>query len=260
MKKADKQEMTTVQEESQLEVIKDIALQHRSTPLILTALTKIGKAIAAEGIGKTRKNDSQGYKFRGVDEVMNAFAPLFAEQGVLILPKYTNRQCLERSSKNGATIFNVTIEGQFTFIHEDGSSITIGPLVGEAMDSADKATNKAMAVAFKYALFQTFCVPLEGVTGGDADEVTHEIAAPNPAPPKAIAHDPPSPKTLELINTTLDNCKDIVGLRESVALLWDTFPPFREKIKTKFDSRKRELRPKEESPESILPHTEALAA
>lgn len=259
MKKADKQEMTTVQEESQLEVIKDIALQHRSAPLILTALTKIGKAIAAEGIGKTRKNASQGYSFRGVDEVMNAFAPLFAEQGVLILPKYTNRQCLERSSKNGATIFNVTIEGEFTFIHEDGSSITIGPLVGEAMDSADKATNKAMAVAFKYALFQTFCVPLEGVTGGDADEVTHEVVASKPERIKQVTYETPSPQNIAFLKKAFEKCQNVTELRETANVLWSKFPELRDEIKAKFDIQKQALSSKQH-PDEPIPENEALAA
>jgi hypothetical protein len=45
---------------------------------------------------------------------------------------------------------------------------------GEAMDSADKATNKAMSAAYKYAAFLAFCIPTEG--DNDADATTHEPA------------------------------------------------------------------------------------
>ncbi len=41
------------------------------------------------------------------------------------------------------------------------------------MDSGDKATNKAMAVAFKYACFQTFCIPTESLMD-DPDATTPE--------------------------------------------------------------------------------------
>lgn len=139
------------------------------------AMVAIAREIAAEGIGKTRKNTQQGYNFRGVDEVMNAFAPVLAKHGVVVVPEFSGWQMSERTSSKGGALFDVLVAGKFTFTHEDGSSITAGPFYGEAMDSADKATNKAMAVAFKYAMFQTFCVPLEGVTGGDADETTHEV-------------------------------------------------------------------------------------
>lgn len=141
---------------------------------IYPALVRVAQAIASEGIGKSRDNKQQGYKFRGVDEVMNAFAPLFAKEGIFIRPRFSDREVSERATKSGSVLYAVSVQGSFDFVAEDGSAVTVGPFFGEAMDSGDKATNKAMAVAFKYAMFQTFCVPLEGVTGGDADAVTHE--------------------------------------------------------------------------------------
>jgi len=137
-------------------------------------LVAVTRDIAHEGIGKTRKNAQQGYNFRGVDEVMNAFAPILATHGLFIRPRFTERECVERQTAKGNPLFYVCVKGEFDFVDVDGGSVTVGPFFGEAMDSADKATNKAMAVAFKYAMFQTFCVPLEAVTGGDADAVTHE--------------------------------------------------------------------------------------
>ena len=138
-------------------------------------MVAVTRRIATEGIGKTRKNSHQGYNFRGVDEVMNAFAPLLADAGLYLRPAYSERSVVERQGKSGALIY-VTVKGDFTFTDDAGEAVTVGPFYGEAMDSGDKATNKAMAAAFKYAMFQTFCVPLEGVTGGDADSFTHEVA------------------------------------------------------------------------------------
>ena len=46
------------------------------------------------------------------------------------------------------------------------------------MDSGDKATNKAMSAAYKYAALQTFCIPTEG--DNDADATTHEVKAHTP--------------------------------------------------------------------------------
>lgn len=144
---------------------------------IHAAMVAIAKNIAVEGIGKSRKNAQQGYNFRGVDDVMNAFAPILATHSVFVRPRFADRVSVERTTAKGTALFYVTVSGEFTFTHEDGSELSVGPFFGEAMDSGDKATNKAMAVAFKYAMFQTFCVPLEGVTGGDADLTTHEVTA-----------------------------------------------------------------------------------
>jgi hypothetical protein len=72
-------------------------------------------------------------------------------------------------------LFYVTVEAEFDFVSsQDGSKHTV-KTYGEAMDSGDKATNKAMSAAYKYAAFQTFCIPTEG--DNDADAHTHVIAS-----------------------------------------------------------------------------------
>ena len=69
----------------------------------------------------------------------------------------------------------MTVEAEFDFVSaEDGSRHTVKTF-GEAMDSGDKATNKAMSAAYKYAAFQAFSIPTEG--DNDADAQTHEVAA-----------------------------------------------------------------------------------
>lgn len=132
------------------------------------------KRIASEGIGKNRKNSQQGFNFRGIDDVMNAFAPILAEEGMFLRPRFTERNVTEKITKSGTAMAYITVKGEFDFVAADGSFVTVGPIYGEASDSGDKATNKAMAMAFKYAMFQAFCVPLEAVTGGDPDQVTPE--------------------------------------------------------------------------------------
>lgn len=54
------------------------------------------------------------------------------------------------------------------------------------MDSGDKATNKAMSIAYKYAAFQAFCIPTED-TAIDADATAHNVASQprNNQPPSA---------------------------------------------------------------------------
>lgn len=148
-------------------------------PGVYRAISRVAMAIAEQGIAKARKNQQQGYAFRGVDDIYNALAPLLASSGLVILPRVLSRELTERDTAKGGTLFNVVVEVEFDFVAaEDGSTHTVKTF-GEAMDSGDKATNKAMSAAYKYACMQTFCIPTEG--DNDADATTHTVA-PRPAP------------------------------------------------------------------------------
>lgn len=137
---------------------------------VYKAIVSVAADIAKTGIGKNRKNAQQGYKFRGIDDVYNELAPLLAKHGLCILPRILSREVAERQSKTGGTLFYVTVQAEFDFVcASDGSKHTV-LTYGEAMDSADKATNKAMSAAYKYAAFQAFCIPTEG--DNDADTTT----------------------------------------------------------------------------------------
>jgi len=130
--------------------------------------------LAKAGIGKDSENTFDHYKFRGIDAVYNALSPLLAKHGLCILPRMLTRICEERTSQKGGALFYVTVEAEFDFVcAEDGSKHTIRTF-GEAMDRGDKATNKAMSAAYKYAAFQAFAIPTEG--DNDADASTHEVA------------------------------------------------------------------------------------
>lgn len=147
---------------------------------VYKAITLVSKDLAESGIAKNRKNQQQGYSFRGIDDVFNALAPILAKHQLVILPRYVERTCTERQSRGGGSLFGVVVKGELDFVSaEDGSKHTVVTF-GEAMDSADKATNKAMSAAYKYAAFQVFCIPVEGVHE-DGDAETPEVAVPSQA-------------------------------------------------------------------------------
>jgi hypothetical protein len=147
---------------------------------IYQAINAVQAELSTIGITKDRTNSQgSGYKFRGIDDVYNAISPLLAKHGLCILPRVLTRECVERSSKAGAALFYVTVEVEFDFVSaEDGSKHTVKTF-GEAMDSGDKATNKAMSAAYKYAAFQAFSIPTE--SDNDADASTHVVQS-QPAP------------------------------------------------------------------------------
>jgi len=141
---------------------------------VYQAINKVQADLARVGISKARTNSQgAGYKFRGIDDVFNALSPLLATHGLCILPRMLTRACEERMSKSGGNLFYVTVEAEFDLVAaEDGSKHTIRTF-GEAMDSGDKATNKAMSAAYKYAAMQAFSIPTEG--DNDTENHTHEV-------------------------------------------------------------------------------------
>lgn len=159
-------------------------------PRVYEAIAAVTLALSKEGISKNRKNQQQGYQFRGIDDVYNELSPILAKNKLCVLPRITKRLVTERQAKGGGALFNVVVEAEFDLISaEDGSKHVICTF-GEAMDSADKATNKAMSAAYKYACMQAFCIPTEG--DNDADATTHEVApAKKPAAPKQPPPDTP---------------------------------------------------------------------
>jgi hypothetical protein len=145
-----------------------------SAPKVYEAIAAVMADLSVDGIAKARNNTQQGYNFRGIDDVYNALSPVLAKHKLCMLPRILSREVVERKNKSGGALFNVTVEAEFDLIcAEDGSKHTVKTF-GEAMDSADKATNKAMSAAYKYAAMQAFAIPTEG--DNDADATTHEIA------------------------------------------------------------------------------------
>ena len=147
---------------------------------VYQAIGAVSQALSTQGIGKTRLNtQGAGYKFRGIDDVLNALSSALVASGLVILPRCTERVVQERATKAGGAMFNVTCRVEFDLVStEDGSKHTVCTY-GEAMDSADKATNKAMSAAYKYLALLVFCIPTEASPETDADFSTHEVKADN---------------------------------------------------------------------------------
>lgn len=128
-------------------------------------------------IGKNSKNQQQGFMYRGIDAVMNTFQPLLAARGVFVVPEVLEQTREERQTAKGGNLIYSLLKVKYTFYASDGSSVS-AIVIGEGMDSADKASNKAMSVAFKYALFQVFCIPTEEMRDADPDGTTPEESKP----------------------------------------------------------------------------------
>ena len=207
-----------------------------NTVKVYASINNVQRELSKTGIAKDRRNtQGSGYNFRGIDDVFNALSPLLAQNGLCILPRMLSRQCEERQSKNGGALFYVTVEAEFDFVSaEDGSKHTVRTF-GEAMDSGDKATNKAMSAAYKYAAFQAFAIPTEG--DNDADAHTHEVAAParNAAPAM------PDSEVDDCV-IALGECEDLEALKGIFGAAWKRATAGQKtKLQKKYDERKAAL-------------------
>ena len=135
---------------------------------VFQAINAVQMELAKIGITKDRRNAAQGYNFRGIDDVYNTISPLMAKYGLCVLPRMLSRECQERQTAKGGAMFYVVVAAEFDFVSADDASCHTVRTYGEAMDSGDKATNKAMSAAYKYAAFQTFAIPTEGDNDADA--------------------------------------------------------------------------------------------
>lgn len=134
-------------------------------PAIVATMKDIG------AIGKKDKNDYDKYMFRGIDAVYNALQPAMVKNGIFVAPRLMSIEQNDRTSQKGGTMIHTKVEVLYTFYAEDGSFVEV-LVPGEAMDRSDKSSNKAMSAAFKYACFQTFCIPTEEMK--DADQESPE--------------------------------------------------------------------------------------
>lgn len=145
-----------------------------SSPAIFRAIAGVIADVGS--VSKDKVNKQQGFKYRSIDDVYDALHPALAKNKVFIVPQILERtQELVGTTKNGARITQTTCKIRFTFYAEDGSSVE-AVIVGEGMDMGDKGTNKAMAIAYKYACFQVFCIPTEDMEDPDAESLHEEIS------------------------------------------------------------------------------------
>lgn len=142
-----------------------------SEPTIFKALADVMRAV--KSVGKDGFNDQGRYKFRGIDGVLNAVGPALRDAGVFVVPdvrSYEYGSVTVGSKRTEMSHARVVVA--YTFYGPAGDSV-VSSAAGEAFDSGDKATAKAMSVAFRTALLQSLALPTDDP---DPDSQTYERA------------------------------------------------------------------------------------
>jgi len=145
---------------------------------------------SVQAIRKDGRNQVQNFSFRGIDAVINAVGPALREQGIIVAPDV--REYIYETITVGqkqSVMGHVRIVVAYTFHAQDGTSLT-AVAAGEAMDAGDKATPKAMSVAYRTALLQALCIPTDDP---EPDAETYERGP--AARPRAAAKSQPAPES-----------------------------------------------------------------
>lgn len=139
-------------------------------PMIYKTITDVMGKVNA--ISKGRRNNAQNFQFRGIDDVMNELHPIMAECGLFVVPTVLEENRTTGKTSKGGDMFYTRLKINFAFYAQDGSHVD-SVVIGEAMDTGDKASNKALSIGLKYALLQVFCIPTED--DKDPDASSHEF-------------------------------------------------------------------------------------
>lgn len=148
-----------------------------SEPLIYAQLAKVMTGVNA--VGKNDRNDAQRFQFRGIDAVLNAVGPVLRTHGVVVIPSVVDTVRETITTGNGKSMMRVSLIVDYAFYAADGSSVT-ARVAAEAFDFGDKATPKAMSVAFRTALIQALALPTDEP---DPDHDTYDVSS-------GVQHDP----------------------------------------------------------------------
>jgi len=170
---------------------------------IATAMSEI------EPIAKNKRNKEQNFQYRGIDDIMNELSPILVKNKIFIYPEVIDVKRQERTTQKGGTLLYSVLTIKYHFAYEDGSELCC-VVIGEGMDSGDKASNKAMAIAFKYACLQMFCIPTCDIDDPDANTLPNSMPANGnqQTPPKTNNQNPQDNKKKMAIGNEIKEILD----------------------------------------------------
>ena len=159
------------------------------------AIVAVSKSIGAVGKTKSGPAKQGGFKYRGIEDVMNALHGALIEHGVSITPNVEHYEIKEAS--NGWQ--RAVIQVRYDIRGPDGTVVS-GSAVADGLDNADKAFGKAMSYAYKSFVLQAFCIPTQDLMQDNEAESGYD---PSPEPRRrAIPQAPkqqPGPMSLERV-------------------------------------------------------------
>jgi len=186
------------------------------TPKIYSAIIDAMGQISA--VSKSRTNGTQGFAYRGIDDVMNELHGILAKSRIFIVPTVLAEERTTGTTSRGGTMFYTRLKIKFTFYADDGSNVE-SVVIGEAMDTGDKASNKALSIGLKYALLQVFCIPTEDDKDPDAVSPDFKPSQNQPSQPMGNTQ----PTTQQIQQPTMQQPNGLEDSKNRLQTLVKTF-------------------------------------
>lgn len=138
--------------------------------------------VAVSAIQKT-SSTSVSYKFRSIDDVMNALHGPLADNGLFLSVRVLDDWQLNPipgspdNQGRPRTQFQASFRVEIEVFHSSGESVTLGPGLAQSHDYGDKAVYQAQQNAIKYLLLTAFAIPTEDqdMDARTPDDVPAEI-------------------------------------------------------------------------------------
>lgn len=175
------------------EKVQEFVKPAEGQPLIYAALINLQNSV--EAIIKRKQSSGVSYKFRGIDDVMNAIHPKLVEHGIFIVPfidsvKNTMYEVDKYDSQNKVvgkrSLFHAVIVASYRFYATDGSYVE-ARVCAESSDYSDKATQQALSYCYKIAVLQTLSIPTEEMKDGDERNPDNSTAKTTAAKKETVA-------------------------------------------------------------------------
>ena len=125
---------------------------------------KIGKIYAAiadaiADVEPVLKTGTGQHRAQTIDNICNGLHGILKEHRIFAVPCCLDKH-VEQIRSGDKNPIHAVLTMQYRFYADDGSYVEL-VMVGEGLDYSDKACNKAMTAAMKYALKQLFLLPTE---------------------------------------------------------------------------------------------------
>lgn len=205
------------------------------------AIAAVSLAVSRIGIDKSNRNQIQKFNFRSVDQVFQTMSPILSDVGLLMLPNVESCETSEIHPRDErkATQHKATIRVRYDLrlASSDPGDVISVTVYAQGLDVSDKAVSKALSAAFKYAVFQTFVVPLEGCVDPDHDSETDggdagrssKMHSPSEVDQRFIKRLEAASNMDELKKVSSDIASEY-GIGKSPKILVETFKACRERL------------------------------
>lgn len=144
------------------------AVATKPVPMVFAAMQAVQREML-QGVGKNNVNKEQKYKYRSIEDVVNAMAPVLVANDLMIVPHCRSAVSSEYITKSGTKMQRVVMHMDYKILcTKDGSEYTAS-IANEGSDMTDKASNKCLSFCYKYMLAQAFCIPFADMGDDDGD-------------------------------------------------------------------------------------------